>query len=102
MADEVRKAAMEIANEMVSRLTDRERELADIEKRKAEIQAECDAIRSAPKRLANFPVKKGIDYLCPRCWVEEGKTIPLSPIPSPTRDDNFRCLLCRFEITVSY
>jgi len=100
--DQIRDLAAEISRDMVARLVGLENQLTEIEAQKTKIERECEAIRRAPERLARFPVQIGIDYLCPRCWMEKGLTSPLSPVPSLSADDLFRCRLCGLEIAVRH
>ena len=98
--DHIQQAAIEIADNAQARLSQLEHEEAEIDARKAKIKAERDMIRGTAHRLANFPVRTAADFLCPRCWVAEGKSSPLRPIPSQTRDDLFRCTLCQFDLMI--
>ena len=98
--DYLRQQAEEIAGATQERVSDLDREIAEIEKQKAKKEAERDLARGALKRLANFPVKNGADYLCPNCWVTRGGMSTLQPIPSPDRHDIFRCGLCGHELVI--
>ena len=71
--DQILQAANEIAGRMQADLFDLDRRLAEAKKHVAKIEKECDAARGAPERLSNFPIQLGSDYLCPRCWIEEGR-----------------------------
>jgi hypothetical protein len=97
IADELRKAAQEIADHATSRISELDRQIAEIEKKKKEIDADRVKARDSLKRLANYPVMLGGDYQCPLCWVGEGKMSPFRPVPSSDRNDIFRCALCQFE-----
>ncbi|QWG10836.1 hypothetical protein KMZ29_13650 [Bradyrhizobium sediminis] len=94
------KAAEDAANSAQERIASFDRQLADIEKKKADIEANRAALRGSLQRLANFPVKSGANYLCPLCWVDEGKMSPLAPVASDNRDDIFRCRMCHYEAVI--
>jgi uncharacterized small protein (DUF1192 family)/DNA-directed RNA polymerase subunit RPC12/RpoP len=98
--EQLKQAAIEIADRLEARVSQLDREIAGLEQERAKKQAERDLASRAPQRLANFPVQVGSDYLCPRCWIEEGKRSPIAPIPSETRDDIFRCPLCSYETII--
>lgn len=100
--DQILQAANEIAGCMQADLFDLDRQLAEAKKHVAKIEKECDAARGAPERLSNFLIQLGSDYLCPRCWIEEGRRSPLNPVPSNTREDLLRCGLCQFELPISH
>ena len=98
----IRQAAQEIAARIQGRLSDIEPRLAEAKEQVAKIQAERDAARLAPQRLSDFPIQSGDNYLCPRCWVEEGGLSPLRHIPGDTRDDLFRCPMCEYELLIPH
>ncbi len=100
--DQILQAANEIAGRMQADLFDLDRQLSEAKKHVAKIQNECDAARGVPERLSNFPIELGSDYLCPRCWIEEGRRSLLNPVPSNTREDLLRCSLCQFELLISH
>jgi hypothetical protein len=67
------------------------RELRELEKRKAEIEARLAAAERSHGRLASFQPLVGRDYQCPRCWVRDGARSVLSPIPGTATHDIMRC-----------
>lgn len=97
---ELRRAAREAADYAQARVSQFERELADLEKRLADAKAKRDTARLAPKRLADFQVKIGADYQCPRCWISEGVHASIRPVPSNTRDDLFGCRRCGSDFLI--
>jgi hypothetical protein len=97
IVDELRNKAQEFAEHTHTQITHFDKQLAEIEKQKAAIEADRVKARSALKRAADFPVKRGADYLCPLCWVDDGVTSTLRPVPSTDRHDIFRCNTCHFE-----
>ena len=83
LRDQIRQAAQEIAKDMRTRLSDAGHRLLE-------------------ERLLKFPVQRGSDYLCPRCWIEKGGLSPLRRIPSQGDDDFLRCGLCEYELLVPH
>ena len=100
--DQILQAASEIAGRMQADLFDFDRQLFEAKKHVAKIERECVAARGAPERLSNFPIQLGSDYLCPRCWIEEGRRSPLNSVRSSTGEDLLRCGLCQFELLISH
>ncbi|MFL9829170.1 hypothetical protein, partial [Rhodoplanes sp. SY1] len=73
-------------------------EIAQLEKRKAEAEAELSLARDAVRRLDNFePVVGQQQRQCPNCWVRRGTRANLEPIPSDTDSDLFRCDTCHID-----
>jgi hypothetical protein len=97
IVDEMKRRAQEIAEYAHAKIASLDTQLADIEKQKAAIEAERHMARGALKRAADFPVKRGADYLCPACWVDDNVIATLRPVPSTDRHDIFRCNTCHFE-----
>jgi hypothetical protein len=97
IAEVMKEKAMEIAEYAHEQIAGFDLQLALIEEEKAKINAEREQARGALKRAADFPVKSGADYLCPMCWVDDGVSSTLRPVPSPDRNDIFRCNKCHFE-----
>jgi aspartate/methionine/tyrosine aminotransferase len=98
--DHLRKAANEIAQQAAARISNLDRQIAEIDEQKKKIETDRTKARGSLQRAANFPVKSGANYLCPSCWVDEGKMTPLNPIPSQTSDDIFICPLCSYETII--
>ena len=92
--------AQEAAKSAEQRIAYLDAELAEVEKQKANIDEKRAAARIAFERLANYPVTRGTDYLCPLCWVEDGKDSLLRPVPSHDRNDIFRCRVCHYEAVI--
>jgi len=96
LLEEARYAAKRIASEAKAL----ESELLEIEQRKLEIQRKLEAAARASNRLAEFSPKTGTKYQCPRCWVRNERTSPLSPVPSSTDDDIMRCHTCGADFLI--
>jgi hypothetical protein len=84
--------------EMAESLSDGRRaledELADIEKRKAEIEANLSAAKVAHGRAATFEPEIGGNLQCPRCWIYDGNKVSVRPVPGTDKQDFFRCNKC--------
>ena len=98
--DELRKAAREIAEQAKARVTHLEREIIDLEKRLAEAKAKCDSARLAPQRLANYQVKLGADYQCPRCWIDSETLSLLRPVRGHGAQDFLECDRCNSDYAI--
>jgi hypothetical protein len=99
-ADQVKQAAIEIANNLRARELNAQQELLKIEEQKLIQQAVFDAAKLSLERVSGFKADIGGDLQCPHCWVYSGKQIAMTNIPSVTRDDSFRCRDCQFEISI--
>lgn len=94
--------AAEIARNLQGSATSLQRELFDIEARKTAIEAELHAAHLSLKRLADFKVKIGADYQCPRCWVMRGVISALRQVNSSSHhEDWYRCDTCGLEPSVN-
>jgi hypothetical protein len=85
------RIADEIATHAQKRAAYLRGEYLEAEKLALEKKARFESANLAFKRTANFKVKIGTDYQCPRCWVESGKAASLRADPGDTRDDILRC-----------
>lgn len=97
--EKLREAANDAADHLVSTISDLDRQIAELNERKKNIEARRVQASNAPKAAADYPVNIGADYLCPVCWVSNNIMSPLQPIPSQDRNDIFRCNLCHYEDT---
>ena len=97
-----KKAAQDAAAQTSERIAQLDRDIGELEKQKAKVEASRQMARGALHRLSNYPVTNGGSYLCPMCWVNEGKMSPLNPFspPNPSRDDFFRCRMCHYEAVI--
>ena len=100
IASEIKHIATKMAVSAQHRLERLQEELAEVETRKTEIEAQLNAARLAPERVFNFQPQIARQYQCPRCWIEREVRSEINPIPSDTSDDLFRCRICHFEITI--
>jgi transposase-like protein len=84
------------------RATDLRLQITEVEHMKTKLLADLDLARRAGERLTDFKVKVGIDYQCPRCWIENETRSALAPIGGGTRtEDFFRCHTCGLEFSVA-
>lgn len=100
METQISLIAGQIVARQQSRATEIKGELARIENKKAQLQAELEATHLALDRLANFKVKIGGDFQCPACGIERGIQSALRPMGGGTgRVDFFRCHACNLEFS---
>jgi hypothetical protein len=94
------QTAIEVANEIQERALRLQPELLAIETRKAEIQAQLNAAKLCHDRLASFQPQIGMDYQCPRCWISNEISSPLTPIPGTDHEDFFKCVTCQWQFSI--
>lgn len=82
------------------RVPELEHQIAEIEAKLVQARTEREAASRAAQRLADYPVKIGVEYFCPRCWIDHGRRAALSPIPSDTNNDLLRCHVCHLDIEI--
>lgn len=102
IATQLAKEAEDLVSRLDRKAAKLDAEYLEAEKRAANLKAERDAARLAPKRLADYTVKLGVNYQCPRCWIERETRSALSSIPSTTGDDRLRCDRCHYEIAIEW
>ncbi len=101
IAGELKQIASELAQGAQARMADLQRQLTDVETRKAQIEADLKAARLSPERVFNFQPQIGGDFQCPRCWIQNETKAVLAPIGGGTKtEDFFRCRTCGFEISL--
>lgn len=74
--------------------TDLQRQIAEIDERKAQLLREREIARRARERFPHYRVQIGVDYQCPYCWVSRGAQGFLQAIESADGSDTFRCGSC--------
>ena len=77
-----------------------EAQLREIERSKTDIEAQLDAAKRAHKRLLDYRPRIGVDFQCPRCWIQKEVKSALSPVGGATRDDILRCHTCGLDIYI--
>jgi hypothetical protein len=76
---------------------DLQRQIAEIDERKAQLLMEREIARRARERFPNYRVQIGFDYQCPYCWLSRGAHGSLQTLGSGNgagRTDTFRCRSC--------
>ena len=90
-----------ISDRIGSRLARLLTDLDELEQKKREIEAECEAVRGAPERLLKFRPKIGADYFCPDCWIKNERRSTMRPVPSGLPNvDIMRCNACSASFEV--
>ena len=74
-----------------------EAELAAIDQRVAEINAEIKDAKLARPRLLDFRARIGADFQCPHCWVQSEARSTLEAQPSTTSEEILICRTCGSE-----
>ena len=77
-----------------------EKEIADLEKKKAALKTAMDTAKLASQRLLNFHVVDGVNYQCPRCWIGNEIRSALRPLDGDDRRDFMGCRACGFVLEI--
>lgn len=88
---QLRQFALEIANDILERALKRKPELQEIKMRQAQIEAQLESAHLCHQRARNFRPEIDGNLQCPGCWIRNEAEVALTPIPSDTKDDRFRC-----------
>ena len=91
---QLKQSALEIANDILERALRFKPELQEIEMRKAQIEAQLESAHFCHQRARNFRPQIDGNFQCPGCWIRNEAEVALTPIPSDTKDDLFRCGRC--------
>jgi hypothetical protein len=79
-----------------------QRQLAEMELAKREIEARLHAASLALKRLGTFVVERGSDFQCPYCWINNETAASLRLVGDGTQSgDLFRCDTCEGNFTLN-
>lgn len=89
------RAANDLARHFQGRTATLERELAEIQTKKAALEAELQTAKRAHERLGTYRSQIGSNYQCPRCWIESEAQSALIAQPSGSERDAFLCRKCR-------
>lgn len=92
--------ALEIANNTLERAKRLEPERDKIQTRLKIIEATIQSASLCHERRRNFVAQVGRDFQCPRCWVLDEAKATLTPVPSDTKNDRFRCSRCDLAVEV--
>jgi hypothetical protein len=77
-----------------------DKELADVESKRAVLLAERDAASRARERSLNFRPMLGGNYQCPSCWIMKEEKSAMRPLKARTNDRFFQCSACKFEVRI--
>jgi hypothetical protein len=99
-AIQLKQMALEIANNTLGRAKSLEPERLQIQMRLKEIEATLASASLCHERARNFVAQMGRDYQCPRCWILHEAKVSLTPVPSDTKDDRFRCDRCGIGVEI--
>lgn len=101
VANELKQAALQIANDIKRTAHSLIPELDKAKVRILEIEAALDSANLCHERCSNFQPEFGGDFQCPSCWVRNNTRSPLVPISSENpREDIFRCRVCDYQIEI--
>lgn len=94
------QVALQISNDIQERTLKLKNELAEMEQRKLLIEAHLSSAQAVRERSRNYRSEIGGNFQCPSCWVRNETEVSLTPIPSNTKDDLFRCVRCSLEVEI--
>jgi hypothetical protein len=75
-------------------------ELLAFERHKLETEAKLKTAKLARTRLLDFRPRRGHDYQCPFCWLQNETQSTLNSVPSVTSDEILRCDACGSEYVI--
>lgn len=97
------RIANDFANTAQVQISRLEGEILELQKDLAKKQTQRNSATRALERAANYPVTRGVDYVCPACWVLEGATAILRNIPSDIpAEDGFQCSACGRNFSIPF
>ena len=100
--EQIHNIAARIRDGLQRRVPKLERDIANMETHRREMEAQIQAAHTSVKRLADFPITLGNDYLCPFCWMHYGKKSALKLIGGGTdKKDILKCPSCDAKITIN-
>jgi len=79
ISSELLQVANEISQNAQLRLAALDQEQAEIDARKADIEAERKNVSLAAQRALDFRPQDGTNFQCPRCWVDYERRARLLP-----------------------
>ena len=77
-----------------------EAELAAIDQRVAEVNAEIKDAKLARTRLLDFRAQIGADFQCPHCWVQSEARSTLEAVPGTDGEEILICRTCGSEYLI--
>lgn len=78
-----------------------EKEIFELQTELTQKEAQREAAGRAIERAANYPLTRGIDRICPSCWVLDGVESTLRCVPSSTSDDLYMCNTCNRDVVIA-
>ncbi len=96
----IKQKAVEIANQIKESAAGLEKEKAQLELRALEIKARLQSASLTDKRAMHFRPEIGGKLQCPRCWVSNEVSTPLTPMSGTAKEDFFQCKTCGFQISI--
>jgi hypothetical protein len=97
---DIRKFAAEIERHAKQRSAYLKHELAEVESRKAGIEAHLHSAMLLQERLARFQPEIDGKLQCPRCWVDREMQSSLTNALG-TEKDTLRCHRCGFDLSMN-
>jgi hypothetical protein len=79
---------------------DMQRQLNELELRRAHLQAHLVAVKASLTRASTYSLLEGMTYQCPRCWIMDEVASSLMPISGSQRETRLVCSSCRTEYTL--
>ncbi|MCF8469332.1 MAG: hypothetical protein K9G30_00960 [Parvibaculum sp.] len=96
----IMQAGLEVANDIQRRIAGFEKKKAQLENELSINQAALNAAQLCHDHFADFQVKVGADYQCPRCWINNESRSTLRPVPSDTDTDILHCPNCQLDVLI--
>ena len=89
---QLKQQAINFAQQLLSDFTPQRRRVEQLKGELAEAEARLASLKFVSERLKSFQAWNGSDYSCPRCWIDDKITSPLTRIASD--DDQWHCNTC--------
>jgi len=100
--DGLQRVAADYAAQVKQRETRLQAEVIQLEIQTIHKKIALNTARLASNRRLDFQVRIGIDYQCPRCWIDSERRSALFSVGGGTRHENFfRCHTCDYKFTIS-
>jgi hypothetical protein len=96
------RLAADFAQTAQIRISSLQREIFELQNELAKKHAESKSAGGALERAANYPVTRGVDYLCPACWVLDGRESRLQLHEGSGAEDNFDCGSCQRSFAIPF
>ncbi len=101
ITDYIIEDAKNIVSTTATTLKNLEKEKLEAQNLVSKITKKIETLSVYKDRFENFIPEVGIDYKCPKCWIEENRDSNLTSIRANNADDDaMQCNYCRREIIV--